>query len=328
MKKSILSKGFFLVYVVLYLMRPLHAQPCTPGSYTSPWLHPDTISNFSLAVANLNYNQLVTIVVPTDTNLYGFLIVVDSFNISNISGLPSGFTYVSNSNNDTWVGGVSGCLMISGMASYSQIGVYPVTFHTHFYGGGMQVPVDYSGYYLEIVDTVYANCFDTLDANVIDTCFSFIPYSGYIESFSYNGTDSVIVSWVVSSYNNTQQATVYASYPVDANGCHVMGITIECSKSTTYYFTDQLLFTDIVTGSDMRNYFEPNVFPNPASDYITVSVDSRAEVEIINIRGEVISRIKINDFSERINITHLSEGFYILRIYSGKSTVLKKFIKI
>jgi len=327
MKTSTLIKSILFIILSVSLIKTSQAQPCVPGNYTVHGFYPDTITNLPFAVANLQYNEAMTIVVPLDTNIYGFTNPIDSLGITGITGLPSGFTFTPNIANGYWHGGVTGCMMVSGMASHAQLGIYPLTLQIHMYVGGMNISTMLTGYKLEIVDSVFANCFDTLATNTIDTCFNFIPNSAYINNYTYNGNDSMTVTWVVSALNNTQQGYVTSVYPVDSNGCHVLGLTIICSKSTTYQFTDQLFIANMVTTISQIKEFETDIFPNPANDKLTINFPTKSDLEIINIRGQVVKSMKINDNYESINISDLSGGVYIIKVQSDKGVVVRKFIK-
>jgi len=327
MKTPTLIKSILFIILSVSLIKTTQAQPCVPGNYTVQGFYPDTITNLPLAVANLQYNEAITVVVPIDSTIQGYTVPIDSLGITGITGLPSGFTYLPNAANGYWHGGVTGCILVSGIASHAQLGTYPLTLQIYIYASGMYIPSTYTGYKLEIVDSVFTNCFDTLATNTIDTCFSFIPNSAYINNYTYNGSDSMSVTWVVSSLNNTQQGYVTAVYPVDSNGCYVLGLTIVCSKSTTYQFTDQLFITSIVTTISQTKEFETDIFPNPATDKLTINVSTKSDIEIINLRGQVVKSMKIIDNTESIDISNLSKGIYFVKILTDKEIMTKKFIK-
>ena len=73
-----------------------------------------------------------------------------------------------------------------------------------------------------------------------------------------------------------------------------------------------------------------NIYPNPANDHITIDFGNLDNVEgwnikIINILGqEVLSQPMDND---KINVSELSKGVYIIRISDGVNQADKKFIK-
>jgi len=68
------------------------------------------------------------------------------------------------------------------------------------------------------------------------------------------------------------------------------------------------------------------LFPNPVSDYIRISGITKAEnVEIYNISGQLV---RTETFKDRLNVSELSAGTFILRIKDadGKNYEFK-FIK-
>ena len=73
-----------------------------------------------------------------------------------------------------------------------------------------------------------------------------------------------------------------------------------------------------------------NIYPNPANDHITIEFGNLDNVEdwnikIINILGqEVLSQPMDND---KINVSELSKGVYIIRISDGVNQTIKRFIK-
>ncbi|OPZ98497.1 MAG: hypothetical protein BWY70_01209 [Bacteroidetes bacterium ADurb.Bin408] len=68
------------------------------------------------------------------------------------------------------------------------------------------------------------------------------------------------------------------------------------------------------------------VFPNPASTYIEIKTEINhiTDIEIINMQGVVVL---ISPLSSKIDISHLSPGFYILRFSDGTRQYHKKFVK-
>jgi hypothetical protein len=80
----------------------------------------------------------------------------------------------------------------------------------------------------------------------------------------------------------------------------------------------------IINGDE--NSKELSIYPNPATDDLTISNinSSIAEIEIIDITGKLIKQLPINNVKEiKINISDLSNGIYIIRI----GNEFQKFIK-
>jgi len=73
-----------------------------------------------------------------------------------------------------------------------------------------------------------------------------------------------------------------------------------------------------------------NIYPNPANDQITIDFGNLDNVEdwnikIINILGQEVLSQPMN--TDKINVSELSKGVYIIRISDGVNQTDKKFIK-
>jgi len=74
-----------------------------------------------------------------------------------------------------------------------------------------------------------------------------------------------------------------------------------------------------------------NVFPNPANDYINISVAAIngkiQNVKIVDVLGNEIKELNINSLSQNINISDLLKGIYMVVVNTTKATYSQKFIK-
>ena len=73
-----------------------------------------------------------------------------------------------------------------------------------------------------------------------------------------------------------------------------------------------------------------NIYPNPANEHITIDFGNLDNVEgwnikIINILGQEVLSQPMN--TDKINVSELSKGVYIIRISDGINQADKKFIK-
>jgi hypothetical protein len=96
------------------------------------------------------------------------------------------------------------------------------------------------------------------------------------------------------------------------------GRIIYSSVETVYYF----------------NGTEFIVYPNPATQYqpITILSDNQFEpatLQVINMQGQKVHEVKLNDISNQIPAGRLSKGIYLLRIVrkDQKDAVLKIFVQ-
>jgi hypothetical protein len=66
------------------------------------------------------------------------------------------------------------------------------------------------------------------------------------------------------------------------------------------------------------------VFPNPASDLIRISgIDTIDNIRIFDMSGKIVKEVKASE----IDVRNLSEGQYIINVYSGNNIISRKLIK-
>lgn len=138
-------KKFLLLVLVALNSLNMNAQ-CTPdNTQTEPGIYPDSATGLADACVGILYEQLITNVVPADTNIvvWGIPVTttIDSIVMDNLSGLPPGMTFACNPNSCTFPGGQTGCAIITGTCSVS--GNYPLTFYLSAYVGGVSSPNPY-----------------------------------------------------------------------------------------------------------------------------------------------------------------------------------------
>ena len=91
------------------------------------------------------------------------------------------------------------------------------------------------------------------------------------------------------------------------------------------------LYESEVLSTNTANYENNiNIYPNPANDHITIDFGNLDNVEgwnikIINILGQEVLSQPMN--TDKINVSELSKGVYIIRVSDGVNQTDKKFIK-
>ncbi|MCE5305802.1 T9SS type A sorting domain-containing protein, partial [bacterium] len=128
--------------------------------------------------------------------------------------------------------------------------------------------------------------------------------------------------------------TVYNSDNSDLPGNRVFSITID-GNSTKWIgtYTGVAAFNESGIPSDVKenilSNYNVSVFPNPASDYLHIdqSEENISHIEIINLQGQVIKTQRILGNQSTLNLTTVSAGVYILKIYTNSGFVVKKLIK-
>lgn len=128
------------------------AQSCipnlTPDGTSS--ISPDTIVNLPHATVGQAYSTDIQFAVGDDT--MGFDII--SFNLVDVTGLPSGFSYTTNPSNGIFPGSSLGCMNITGNPTSGMEGTYPLVVTVNGYVGpvppGFEVPGSFTGYKIVI----------------------------------------------------------------------------------------------------------------------------------------------------------------------------------
>lgn len=79
-----------------------------------------------------------------------------------------------------------------------------------------------------------------------------------------------------------------------------------------------------------QNYeVEFKLYPNPASDFITLKMPSEGSgsiVEVFNILGKAIKSMKMTDNSYKLDVSDLANGMYLIRVQTKNGMAIKKFV--
>lgn len=110
------------------------AQSCTPGANfvdSTYGVWPDTVQNLPPAAANVAYSTDLNFKVPAtvtaELDASGQFVgsPIQSFTVTGVQGLPTGYNYACNIANCTYVGGANGCANVYGTTATT--GTYPIT---------------------------------------------------------------------------------------------------------------------------------------------------------------------------------------------------------
>ncbi len=120
---------------------------CTPDpSLTSPGFHPDSTQNLPPGTVNVFYEAVISAFIPSDTvvdlGMGPITVQIDSIGLLNVTGLPTGLSWVSDSPNNYWDGGVKGCILISGTTALEGVHDLMLLLRIHADLGGMPIVQD------------------------------------------------------------------------------------------------------------------------------------------------------------------------------------------
>ncbi|HNW90719.1 MAG TPA: T9SS type A sorting domain-containing protein [Bacteroidales bacterium] len=99
--------------------------------------------------------------------------------------------------------------------------------------------------------------------------------------------------------------------------------------SNSYFLTKELdscIFASINENNINADDFL-HVYPNPASEKITIETQEKSIIEILNIQGQLVKSIKSNDSKTNIDVSALQSGMYLVEVKTENGVVVRKFVK-
>jgi len=70
-----------------------------------------------------------------------------------------------------------------------------------------------------------------------------------------------------------------------------------------------------------------NIFPNPATDNITLKAFQKSEIEILNIEGQILKSFTTTENYTILDISDFARGMYFVKVKAKNGFAMKKFIK-
>jgi hypothetical protein len=113
----------------------------------------------------------------------------------------------------------------------------------------------------------------------------------------------------------------YRTYNINATG-NTAAYTWAIDDVNVSYSNNLVLGTDDISKAKAN---QTEIYPNPVVDYLTVKSDSKVnKVEVYDMTGRNMNSILNGD---KVNVTNLNSGNYIINIETKEGKVSKKFIK-
>ncbi|MCF8411648.1 MAG: T9SS type A sorting domain-containing protein, partial [Crocinitomicaceae bacterium] len=104
-------------------------------------------------------------------------------------------------------------------------------------------------------------------------------------------------------------------------------------EAGTWFYTTstpmvRMNFDPSASINEVENAFGLNVYPNPASDVINVTLNKEvtATVNVVDVTGKVVKTSTINGTTTSINTAGLSSGVYYVNITDGTSVSTEKVV--
>ncbi|MFT4535737.1 MAG: PKD repeat protein [Saprospiraceae bacterium] len=144
-------------------------------------------------------------------------------------------------------------------------------------------------------------------------------------SFVSTSTGVITYSWDFGDGTTSEEENPIHTY--GSNGTYevILTVTNQCGEVETS--NSYIINVNAVTEADFGNM---KVYPNPASDYLTISIENTLrddiKLSIIDVQGKIIASEVINTSNHTINTTNLLNGTYMLRLSSNDASFLKKIV--
>ena len=150
-----------------------------------------------------------------------------------------------------------------------------------------------------------------------------------------NGCDSIVTLHLTINNSVHYSFTETANSPYTWNGTEYTETGDYTQNFTASNGCDSIvtLHLNILSGISQNGMAEISVFPTHANDIINItSSETISEIEIVNVMGQLVKRMKVNADNAVCDVNDLPNGIYVVRCVVGNKAfdadfVLKKFIK-
>lgn len=286
---------------------------CTPVANNNAGIYPDTV--LTTGCVDAPYLDTFTMVLPYDTVISGFTILVDSGKVLNYINVPAGLTFSCGANCTGYPTPPSTpgkvCTMVSGSSSVRlvnyRVGIVGQAWVTVPFVG-VQTFVDTFYVYLSIdsIDNSVSVSAPTITANETGASYRWLDCGS-----SY--------AFISGETGQSFTATTTGSYAVEITKGNCVD-TSACENITT---------TDIAS-VDFANHF--NVYPNPSNDgLVNIAVAGLYNnflIEVLDVTGKLVKKQMTNNNTLiELNLGN-NKGAYQIRISDNKGQQTTKLLLV
>jgi len=127
-----------------------------------------------------------------------------------------------------------------------------------------------------------------------------------------------------TDYTHTYTADMSSTFVEEMSDLHVVVMVQEYSTKEIYQSAE----SDIAAG--IADAYESNVsiYPNPATDNITITNAANSDITLYDIYGKLVLSVNNIDNDYLLNVSELSKGTYIMKIINGDNVTSKKIAVI
>ena len=154
--------------------------------------------------------------------------------------------------------------------------------------------------------------------------FTFPSYNIYRGTSPLNMTLLTTLASTLNSYTDLTPPTGYVYYQIEAvnpNPCTPSKTNYNSAKSNIASNNVSIIY------NYMDNTIGVSVYPNPATDNLTIEAPQKSVIEILNIEGQIIKSISANENYTTFDISGFARGMYFVKIQTKNSVGVWKVVK-
>jgi len=172
--------------------------------------------------------------------------------------------------------------------------------------------------------------------------FTMVPDSLILHHYFVlnNATGTPPISYLWSWGDGTFDSIAYPSHTYSAAGNYNICLSITDSNGCTSTYCDSsnlqksekiIISVEVIPGTITS--INPNdfvsqimIYPNPATNYVTIESPQQAILEIFNMKGQLLETILCSNKRTTIDLSKLSTGIYLTKVKSDIGIVVKRII--
>ncbi|MCB0477771.1 MAG: T9SS type A sorting domain-containing protein [Crocinitomicaceae bacterium] len=199
--------------------------------------------------------------------------------------------------------------------------------------GGAAFPVSVDFYYQfspvgnDTLGTVLVEVYDTMAAGNTDDVLLAQGIGFYTTSQTTWMTTSIPLTVIATGTHNLLTISAYSSPKDFVSG---FPFAVPDPQDGTYLLMDEITLVGNMASVEENDDYAVNAYPNPASDNFRIELPdmSARTISVINMTGQVMKTIPVNNLNVTVNVADLESGvyFYQLKGDDGATIATKKII--
>lgn len=147
-------------------------------------------------------------------------------------------------------------------------------------------------------------------------------YGNAVSTYTYQ---EITINWYTTDIPDTMRMDLTSGL---TNINYNTGSSGSNNQIGNTLFIDELLFTYNTTElNEAADYQAFYIYPNPATNNITIETPQKATLKLINIQGQIIKTFQTKDDKTNVDVSALPGGVYIIKLNTAEGGIVRKIIK-